>query len=132
MAFYHIILRKERETKPPRRRKQQSKMAVQFCCSMDEDRDGCRHSFRPLVEPMVEGVESAGKAALLINKKLWSIPGVWHITFKANQTPQILSPSQVTPLTLQSLHCPKGKEGRPRRSRRRQQFLDGSGRVCTN
>ena len=62
-------------------------------CSLDEDRDGCRHAFRPLVTPLLGNATTAGEAALQINKLLWSI---WGIKFKPNQTPEIMSPTQVT------------------------------------
>ncbi len=63
---------------------------------MDEDRDGCRHSFHPLVTPMIANTSSTGEAALLINKDIWSLKDYWDIHFKPNQSPEILSPSQVT------------------------------------
>ena len=62
---------------------------------MDEDRDGCRHSFQRLVEPMIENTSSIGEAALSVNKNLWSIKDYWDIHFKPNQSPEILSPTQV-------------------------------------
>ena len=62
---------------------------------MDEDRDGCRHSFRPLVEPMIADASSIGSAALAVNKHLWSIKGYWDIHFKPGQTPEYMSPTQV-------------------------------------
>ena len=62
-------------------------------CSLDEDRDGCRHAFRPLVTPLLGNATTTGEAALQINKLLWS---TWGIKFKPNQTPEIMSPTQVT------------------------------------
>lgn len=70
-----------------------------MACSMDEDRDGCRHYFERLVQPMIANTSSIGNAALLVNKNLWSIKDYWDVHFKPNQSPEILSPTQV-------LHCP--------------------------
>lgn len=70
-------------------------------CSMDEDRDGCRHSFQPLVTPLVSNASSISEAALMVNHHLWSM---WGIYFKPNQTPDILSPTQVRPDTTSPEH----------------------------
>ena len=68
---------------------------------MDEDRDGCRHYFRPLLQPLILNATSVSEAALLINRVLWNINGQWNIYFKPNQTPDIMSPTEVCSQTPQ-------------------------------
>lgn len=63
---------------------------------MDEIRDGWRYFFQTVVDPIVANASSTSSAALLVNKKVWSVPGFWDISFKPNQTPEIMSPIQVS------------------------------------
>ena len=62
---------------------------------MNEARDGCRHSFWPIVSPMIADAGTTGEAALAVNKAVWSIKGFWDIHFKPNQTPEYMSPTEV-------------------------------------
>ena len=72
---------------------------------MDEERDGCRHFFQPLVEPLVANASSISEAALSVNRLLWSKLG--GIYFKPNQTPDIMSPTQASLFNLISFACPE-------------------------
>eukprot|EP00798_Chlamydomonas_sp_ICE-L_P024829 gene24829-10482_t len=62
--------------------------------NLDEPRDDWRHEFVKHLAPLVSdaGVHSLAEAVHLINKHVW---GIWGITFRAGQTPEIMSPSQV-------------------------------------
>jgi hypothetical protein len=60
--------------------------------SLDEPREDWRSLFWPLLRPLVAGTSTPGEAALLLNKQIWRI---WGVHFKADQAPEILSPSQV-------------------------------------
>ena len=44
---------------------------------------------------MIDNASSIGEAAMSVNKNLWSIEDYWDIHFKPNQSPEILSPTQV-------------------------------------
>lgn len=59
---------------------------------LNEPRDSLRKSFHKIFTPWLLNTSTITEAALLLNKDLWK---VWGIHFKANQTPEILSPSQV-------------------------------------
>ena len=62
------------------------------CLSVDEMRDDWRPLFYERFSPLVQSATGISEAALLLNQNIWPI---WNITFKANQTPNIMSPSQV-------------------------------------
>ena len=61
--------------------------------SVDEARDDWRGLFFMRFMPLVERASSLSEAALILNRDIW---GIWNITFKANQTPDIMSPFQVS------------------------------------
>ena len=78
-------------------------MQLDQLCSVDEPRDNWRAMFFQRFLPLVQNASSLSEAALTLNKEIWSI---WGITFKSNQTPEIMSPFQV-PKSALSLHGPK-------------------------
>jgi hypothetical protein len=59
---------------------------------VDEPRDAWRPLFFSRFLPLIKYATTLSKAALILNKEIWSI---WNVTFKANQTPDIMSPFQV-------------------------------------
>ena len=59
---------------------------------MDELRDNWRPLFHERFSPLVKNATGISEAALLLNQHIWPI---WNITFKANQTPDIMSQFQV-------------------------------------
>ncbi len=61
-------------------------------CSVDEARDTWRPLFWECFSPLVQAASGVSAAVLSLNKNIWSL---WNITFKANQTPDIMSPFQV-------------------------------------
>lgn len=69
--------------------------------SVDEPRDDWRGLFFTRFMPLVEGASSLSEAALILNRDIWAI---WDITFKANQTPDIMSPFQVSASMHEALH----------------------------
>ncbi len=60
--------------------------------NLDEPRDAWRAVFTRTLTPLVANATSLTDAALRLNRDMWAL---WGIVFKANQTPMILSPSQV-------------------------------------
>ncbi|PNW71410.1 hypothetical protein CHLRE_16g653150v5 [Chlamydomonas reinhardtii] len=62
--------------------------------SLDEPREDWRSLFYDKFSPLVKGTDSLLEAAREINYRIWDLDG-WNITFKAEQTPEIMSPSQV-------------------------------------
>ena len=62
------------------------------CLSVDEMRDNWRPLFHERFNPFIINATGISEAALLLNQNIWPI---WNITFRANQTPDIMSPSQV-------------------------------------
>ena len=56
-----------------------------------------RPLFHERFSPLVQSATGISEAALLLNQNIWPI---WNITFKANQTPDIMSPSQVRVATI--------------------------------
>jgi hypothetical protein len=75
---------------------------------MDEPREDWRTRFTPLLAPLIGNCTSISEAALRINQVLWSL---WTpaIHFQADQTPGIMSPSQVWPFPLSLVR--EGYEG---------------------
>ncbi len=63
--------------------------------NLDEPREDWRSLFAPLLAPLVNSTATTLEAASEINTQLWTLNG-WNITFKSNQTPLIMSPSQVS------------------------------------
>lgn len=59
--------------------------------SLDEPRDRWRPLFRERVAPLAAGARSLTEAALQLNARVW---GLWGISFKADSTPEVLSPFQ--------------------------------------
>ncbi|GIL74868.1 hypothetical protein Vretimale_2445 [Volvox reticuliferus] len=62
--------------------------------NLDEPREDWRTSFYELFSPLVANTASTLDAATALNNKIWTL-GDWNISFKAGQTPDIMSPSQV-------------------------------------
>ncbi|KAG2441674.1 hypothetical protein HXX76_003292 [Chlamydomonas incerta] len=62
--------------------------------NLDEPREDWRSLFYEKFSPLVRGTDSLLDAAREINYRIWDL-GDWNITFKAEQTPEIMSPSQV-------------------------------------
>ncbi|GFR45390.1 hypothetical protein Agub_g6769, partial [Astrephomene gubernaculifera] len=62
--------------------------------NLDEPREDWRSEFYARFAPMVSGTTSILDAAVALNYQIWTSGG-WNITFKAQQTPDIMSPSQV-------------------------------------
>ncbi|KAL6757256.1 hypothetical protein V8C86DRAFT_2629536 [Haematococcus lacustris] len=60
--------------------------------SLDEPRDEWRQLFVDRLAPLVAGATSSTQAAQILNAKIWDL---WGIRFKADQTPDIMSPAQV-------------------------------------
>eukprot|EP00884_Botryococcus_braunii_P010765 jgi/Botrbrau1/19690/Bobra.0003s0051.1 len=62
--------------------------------NVDEPREEWRTLLQKLVAPLIANCTSISEAALVVNQQLWEL---WDppIRFKPNQTPDILSPSQV-------------------------------------
>ena len=65
-----------------------------FCDSyrVDERREDWRLLFQERFSPLISGATGLSGAALTLNREIWQL---WNITFKANQTPDIMSPFQV-------------------------------------
>ena len=57
----------------------------------NEERDDWRHIIDDHTLKVVEEIHNMKDAAIALNKHVWD---EWGIVFKANQTPEILSPSQ--------------------------------------
>lgn len=62
--------------------------------NLDEPREDWRSQFYSLFSPLVTDTTNTLDAAMELNYKIWTLRG-WNITFKSNQTPDIMSPSQV-------------------------------------
>ena len=62
------------------------------CCRVDERRDNWRPLFQERFSPLLSDAAGISEAALTLNREIWQF---WNITFKANQTPDIMSPFQV-------------------------------------
>jgi len=61
--------------------------------SLDEPRDAWRPLMWAAVPQLVQGARSVAEAAQAVNKGVWALFG--GLYFKADQTPEIMSPSQV-------------------------------------
>ncbi|CAL5223901.1 g6497 [Coccomyxa viridis] len=59
---------------------------------VDERRDNWRPLFQEHFSPLISDAAAISEAALTLNREIWQF---WNITFKANQTPNIMSPFQV-------------------------------------
>lgn len=59
--------------------------------NLDEPVDNWRPLFYQLFKPLVVNASSLTEAAQILNRDIWKI---WGIHFKADQAPEILSPSQ--------------------------------------
>lgn len=79
---------------PITRNPQSSSCHTQPYASLDEPREDWRSLFYDKFSPLVKGTDSLLEAAREINYRIWDLDG-WNITFKAEQTPEIMSPSQV-------------------------------------
>ncbi|KAG2485274.1 hypothetical protein HYH03_015949 [Edaphochlamys debaryana] len=62
--------------------------------SLDEAREDWRPLFYEKFAPLVAGAATTLEAARELNNRIWTLDG-WNITFKSEQTPDIMSPSQV-------------------------------------
>jgi len=60
--------------------------------SLDEPRDEWRPLLRAALADRVADAGSLGEAAQRVNRDVW---GIWNITFRPEQTPAIMSPTQV-------------------------------------
>lgn len=61
--------------------------------NLDEPRDDWRILFSQALSGLVKDAKSSTEAAQILNRDVWSL---WGIVFKADQTPEIMSPSQVS------------------------------------
>lgn len=66
---------------------------------MDERRDRWRPLFRARLAPLVAGAGSLTDAALRVNAGVWAL---WGIRFKADSTPDVLSPFQARLVALRN------------------------------
>lgn len=62
--------------------------------SLDERRDRWRPLFRARLAPLAADARSLTEAALQLNARAW---GLWGIEFRADSTPDVLSPFQARP-----------------------------------
>lgn len=62
--------------------------------SLDEPRDRWRPLLRGRLAPLVVSARSLTEAALRLNARVWDL---WGIRFRADSTPDVLSPFQARP-----------------------------------
>ena len=60
-------------------------------CSLDEPRDRWRPLFRARLPALVAEAHSLTEAAVTLNARVWAL---WGIRFRADSTPDVLSPFQ--------------------------------------
>ncbi len=72
---------------------------VCYSCRVDERRDTWRPLFQERFSPLIRDAAGISEAALTLNREIWQF---WNISFKANQTPNIMSPFQVPSALLVS------------------------------